>query len=125
MQITSFQYKDATFKVRAKLGRDELDHPYVLHDLITVIKDDLGVEDAEDIPIHIWPRTRWFIQMLMRTEIEDNENSLGFAWLDCFTATAQELFDLYTLLMNYDSELIIAWKAADKRSNLEEVLPND
>lgn len=121
MPNDKFKYEDATVVIREKRGSDELDSPWVLHDLLERIKAENNIS-TEEVSNLIWSRIAWFVDILVRSEVTGD---LGFPWPDYMTATVEEVYEAYQALMSGPPELVKAWKHASRRANLEIVDPED
>ena len=121
MPNDKFKYEKATVTIRAKRGSDELDSPWILHDLLQLMtgKSEINVDDISD---REWTRLEWFTNILLCSKVKGN---LGFPWPDYQTATTEEILAAYEQLMSGDPVLVRTWQHAFRRANLEVVNPED
>jgi len=122
MPNDKFKYEKATVTIRAKRGSDELDFPWILHDLVQMMVAEQKLKDADDLPLLEWGKVSWFVDILLRSEIK---GKLGFVWPDYKVAATEEIYKAYQSLMKGSPELVKAWKNASRRANLEIVDPED
>lgn len=121
MPTDVFKHNGVTISVREKIGRDELNSPWLLHDLAQAIttKQEIEVDELSNLE---WGCMAWFVDVLLRSEITGD---LGFEWPDLKTATVEELHAAYESLMDGDAELVRLWRNASKRADLEIADPED
>lgn len=121
MPICTFQYKEATITVREELGRDALDSPWILHDLVVQVAADEGVE-AKDLSNLVWARVDWFVSALLRSTVDGD---IGLEWPDLAKANGEEIYAAYQALLESKGNLVSLWRQTMRRSNLEVLDPED
>ena len=122
MPTCTFEHNGAKVTVREEIGRDALDSPWLIHDLVTHITEEAGINRSE-LPDLAWGRVSWVINALLRSAVE---GEVGIPWPESVdTVNDEEVFATYQAFMDAPAELVKKWREAMRKSNLEIPDPED